>query len=156
MSCNFSQYIWASREVCRPDGLSWRMMRSASLGLFSKKPSSTPTFQTANQSLFDFQARFNRMGPCWYWMPSPAWLMLPVNPAMPFWDCRQRRCWTSTSAIFLAKASLLTLQNGDVSPLALMTRNGREFSVRAHSNTNGQVLMDIEPVGDATLSGNLL
>ncbi len=49
-------------------------------------------------------------------------------------------------------AKLMTLQNGDLSPLVLMTLKGREFSVRAHSNTNGQVLIDIEPVGDATLS----
>ena len=49
----------------------------------------------------------------------------------------------------------LTIQQ-DLSPLVLVTLNGRELSVRAHGNANGQVLIDIEPVGDATLSSHLL
>ena len=52
-------------------------------------------------------------------------------------------------------AELLTLQNGDVSPLVSMSLNGRELTVREHSNANGQVLIDIEPVGDATLASHL-
>ena len=49
-------------------------------------------------------------------------------------------------------AKLLTLQNGDVSPLVLMSLKGRELIVRSHSNANGQVLIDIEPVSEGSPS----
>jgi signal transduction histidine kinase/GAF domain-containing protein len=53
-------------------------------------------------------------------------------------------------------AQLLALQNGDVSPLVLMSLKGRELSVRSHSNANGQVLVDIEPVSEDRLSSHFL
>ena len=52
-------------------------------------------------------------------------------------------------------ANLTILQNGDLSALVLTSFNGRDLSVRARSNANGQILIDIEPVGDATLSSQL-
>ena len=55
-----------------------------------------------------------------------------------------------------AAVDLLTRQHGAVSPLVWVSLNDRKLSARAHTNTNGHVLIDIEPVGDAALASRLL